>query len=579
MSTKTKNSLSNEAIRDLLNNSANKTNNNLIFFFSFGLYVFISVINTSDIALLLPKHSFKMPFIDFELGLLHFYVLAPLLLLLLHFNLLFNHYKNLEKLDEYKNRIDLNTINPSLYGFAFIKGTRGWEGFMINSMLYLLLYILPIIIFVTIYIRFADYHHFWITPVHLIILIIDLVLILSSILYNHKHFNFSHKIYRLVDIGLSFIFFIGIGAMMIEYYRSYYYPTVYANYDQRYENTSKDKYSCRLINKLSNYTEDIVCYPRLIVTEEEMAIISKSALYIPRYLTMKNIDEKDKEHDLIINHGTRIDLSNRNLRYAILKGNILTRANLKNTELQASNLTHAHMQAVDLENADLTEAELVNVQFEYAYLGGANLQGANLTGAQMQNINTFTKENKKVSDFQNTNMQNVNLYNAKLEYTNFKDADLRKANLTKTNLTSAQLKGTSFSEAIITDTLLKDANLTNADFSKTKYYIYECTTLDGEINKSECGAPTITGATMTNANLFGSNAKFLRDELLLDDDQNKSIRGVLDINLSKSQSSAINCVDILKKDEKARKFFQRRNIYLDKNITENREKYKCKIFQ
>ncbi len=584
MDVKTKNSLNNEAIRDLLNLSATKNNNMLIFFFSFGLYVFISVINTSDIALLLPRHSFKMPFIDFELGLLHFYVLAPLLLLLLHFNLLFNHYKSLEKLNKYKNKIDLTTINPSLYGFAFAKGNIGWEGFMINLILYILLYFLPLVVFTTTYIRFSDYHHLFITPLHLLILIMDLIFILSSILHVHQYFYFSQEKYRLLKIILSFVLFIGIGSAMIGYFYSYYYPMIRTDYDPFYEGAIKKKYSCKLINILFEYTGDtgdIVCYPRLIVTEEEMAKISKDALYIPRYLTMKDIDQKSIEHDLIIKHGTRIDLSGRNLRYAILKGNILTRANLKNTQLQAANLTDAHMQAVDLQNADLTDVVMIDTKLEYAYLGGTNLQRAILSRAQMQNIETFTVEGKNVSNFNNTNMQKVNLSNANLKYINFENADLREANLTKTNLTGANFTGSSFAHAIITDIKLTDANLTKTDFSKTKFYTYACT-IYGEINKSVCGAPTITGATMTNANLFGSDTKTLREEFLVDINNTENLRGILDINLSDSQSSAINCVDItqyIKKHEKSDTFIERRNIYLDKNITENREKYRCKMFQ
>ena len=193
--------------------------------------MFISVINTSDIALLLPRHSFKMPFIDFELGLLHFYVLAPLLLLLLHFNLLFNHYKNLESLDKYKNKINLTTINPSLYGFAFVKGGK-IEGFFINLVLYLVLYILPLIVFITMYIRFADYHHSVITPMHLIIIMLDLLFIALSIFYCSKHSFTSIEKYHSIKTIFFFGIVVGIGAMMIQYYGKYYSPIVYGDYNQ-----------------------------------------------------------------------------------------------------------------------------------------------------------------------------------------------------------------------------------------------------------------------------------------------------------------------------------------------------------
>lgn len=507
MDTKTKNSSSNKDIRELLNLSANRNNTMLIFFFSFGLYVFISTINTSDIALLLPRHSFKMPFIDFELSLLHFYILAPLLLLLLHFNLLFNHYKNLEKLDKYKNKIDLTTINPSLYGFAFVK-EGNFQGFMVNLILYILLYILPLVVFTTIYIRFADYHHQFITPLHLLIIMIDLLFIGFSIVYSAQHSYFPRKKISTLKLGLYLVPFIATGVIMIEYFYSYYYPLVYTKYDPLYAETIKNKFSCQLINGLytnMQYEKDLICYPRLVVQEEEMAKISKSALYIPRYLTMHHIDKANIEHDLIIAHGTRIDLSNRNLRYAVLKGNILTRANLKNTQLQASNLINAHMQAVDLENADLTDAVMMYTELEYASLIGINLQGANLVNAQMQNIDAFTAPNSThSSNFMHAKMQNVNLINAKFMGANLSNVNLERADLNGTNFTNANLANSSFVRAHITSSQFINANLTDANFSEAIFILFGCKQLSGmptSNDEQKCGAPNFRGTEMLGVNL------------------------------------------------------------------------------
>ena len=73
-------------IRKTINVSSSKNNNLLIFFTIFMLYILISVLGTSDLMLLLPENTFKMPMINFELNLIAFYILAPIMLLLLHFN-------------------------------------------------------------------------------------------------------------------------------------------------------------------------------------------------------------------------------------------------------------------------------------------------------------------------------------------------------------------------------------------------------------------------------------------------------------------------------------------------------------
>ena len=464
MKTKTKNSFTDENIRDLLNNSANKTNNNLIFFFSFGLYVFISVINTTDIALLLPRHSFKMPFIDFELGLLHFYVLAPLLLLLLHFNLLFNHYENLDKLDEYKNRIDLNTLNPSLYGFAFTKEKWNAEGFFINIVLYLLLYILPLIIFTTIYIRFADYHHEIITRLHLIFIILDLIFIYLSLYYCNKYtYSSSPNLFSIKTVFpfLLFVFIPITGYLMIQYWYNYYHPVVHKDYSSTYaDEYSKETAICKIILFLSPKDVNNVCFPRLVVTEEEMAKISKDAFYIPRHLNMKNIPKEQIEHRLILKHGTRIDLSNRNLRYAILEGTILTRANFKKSDLQATSLSKAHMHAVDLTDANLTDANMREVNMEKAILSNSNFRGVNLLGAKMREIDV-----SKNSNFDNAKMQSADLSFSRFEDVNMSNVDLRGANLKGSSFLETNMIATSLSKAIIEQSSFTDSNLTGVDFS------------------------------------------------------------------------------------------------------------------
>ena len=47
-------------IRESINTLASKNNTSLIFFSIFLLYILISVLNTSDLMLLLPEHTFKI---------------------------------------------------------------------------------------------------------------------------------------------------------------------------------------------------------------------------------------------------------------------------------------------------------------------------------------------------------------------------------------------------------------------------------------------------------------------------------------------------------------------------------------
>ncbi len=526
-------------IREILDASAKKNNNLLIFFLTFGLYISISTLGTTDAALLLPKQGFKMPLIDFELDLLNFFRLAPLLLLLLHINLLFGHHKHLEKLHTYKNKIDINSIDPSLYGFAFLMGNHGFSGRIINFILWILLYILPLLVFLLIYIRFADYHDGSITLLHLSIIILDLIFIISSIIYNDIFYKSSYvdrsaNILNIISKIIVYPFIIFIGVLTVLYYIVFFSPIVQDDYNpsylQKIKNDCLPKWICSSINLI--YEHKKYCYPRLIVTEEEMAKISKSALYIPRVLGMDGI-VAEKEKKLILKYGTRIDLTNRNLRYAVLKSSILTRADMKKSWLDAADLRKSHMQAVDLTDASfidakLTEAKLQSADFIRTNLHNANLVRANmnqatfdacnLTGAFLQKAQL--KGSKLVSFFENTN----NLTNTNLKGANLMNADLQGSDLTGASLQDANIAGTVFD----------NANLTAVNLSGARFHV----TLDKMGNTYFLrGLPSFKETTMFGVNIDkykkqNSNSTKKQNTILFD--VNTSIYPVIfEVNTSK----------------------------------------------
>ena len=141
-----------EQIIKILNVSANKNNTWFIFFLTFTFSILMATNSTTDLALLLPERGVKMPLINVNLDTLDFFLLAPVLLLLLHLNILFNHHKHLEKLHTYKNDINADSLDPLLYNFALKIGNHTPLGLMINWILWGLLYLLPLLVFLIIYI-------------------------------------------------------------------------------------------------------------------------------------------------------------------------------------------------------------------------------------------------------------------------------------------------------------------------------------------------------------------------------------------------------------------------------------------
>ena len=125
----------------------------------------------------------------------------------------------------------------------------------------------------------------------------------------------------------------------------------------------------------------------------------------------------------------KIDLSNRDLKYAVLEYIALPFANLQ------------------------------NVNFKFADLKGSNLQYANL----------------QKSNFQNSFLNNANLQSTILENTNFSFSSLVKVNLKNVQLINSNFFNTDLSYANLSNTLLRNvsSNRTNymgANFSYSKVY-------------------------------------------------------------------------------------------------------------
>jgi uncharacterized protein YjbI with pentapeptide repeats len=126
--------------------------------------------------------------------------------------------------------------------------------------------------------------------------------------------------------------------------------------------------------------------------------------------------------------GVEIDLSDANLRNAILRGADLRLAamrgaNLSGAMLRDANLSGAMLRDANLSDANLSGAVLVSVNLVDATLYGATLRGANLYDAILVNAN----------------LRDATLYGADLV-----NANLRDATLGNTDLSEATLAYTTF---------------------------------------------------------------------------------------------------------------------------------------
>ncbi len=405
--------------------SSSKNNKLFIVFYLFTLYIFVSVLGTTDLMLLLPTDTFKMPLIGFDLNTIYFYVLAPVILLILHFNLLFHYHEHLKRLDAYRGKFEIETIDSSMYNYVYIALKNGSKkGSAMRVLLWLLIYLFPLLVFVSIYQRFADFHHEVITTLHLVIIWIDIVLICAYIYANTKYF-------RPTWFSFVFgIFIIFVGIFESSYYDYFFYPVVEKNYKQKvipdFQTQSLYYRSVCGIHRFflgvdKDSSKD--CFPRIVVTDEKISKISPSTLYIPRYIIKDDaqgtLKERERERKLILEYGERVDLSNRNLRYADFENCILTRADMHNTQLQGANLIQAHLQAVKLNDAQLQDTNMRSAKLQGAWVLNAQLQRASMVGVDMTGA-YFDESNLSYVRMMGADLKNTSFYKSDM-----KDADMR----------------------------------------------------------------------------------------------------------------------------------------------------------
>lgn len=107
---------------------------------------------------------------------------------------------------------------------------------------------------------------------------------------------------------------------------------------------------------------------------------------------------------------------------------------------------------------DLSGMDLRNVRLKWVVLTGAKLFRANLSGACLGRAE-INHANLQEADLSNADLTYANLYGSDFTDANLKCADLRNAILIEANLTGADLRGVRFEGADFTGAIIQDAKL------------------------------------------------------------------------------------------------------------------------
>ncbi|WP_323641590.1 pentapeptide repeat-containing protein [Pectobacterium carotovorum] len=448
-------------------------------------YVLIIVSSTTDLQLLLEERGIILPLLNIHVSLVGFYIIAPLLILFIHVNLILHASITCRKL------INLNGIYNSLVPDIKIKNNILDIAILSNNNFHsktykalaniLYIYAAPIVLSVTFF-RFSDYQSTTIFSLHLAILSIDLAcIIIFSKSFNKKFSSARSSNERPSSILLpfgynrildylvhAFILFIIIKAVVCwdvfirDWGDSFSKNIIYHYYNDTDDDGSiNDFYGLLPIIKIDRTTQ--------IAKSEDSKFFGTNTL----------MKDSSSLHNFIT-RGMSVDLRNRSLRYAALPMQNLPRVWLTNSELQGANLLFSQLQGVVLSNTKLQ---------------GANLSGSTLDGAYIFNSNLI-----------NTNLSHAKIRGATISDSNFSFANLNHSDMSFSAFAGNLLYLTNFIGANLNSSFLAENKSYNALFGEKQIIIYD-------INFNEIpfiiNTPSQKEKELTSKEISPSGARYL----------------------------------------------------------------------
>lgn len=453
-------------------------------------YLLVTVAGVSHKDLLLNS-DITLPILQVKLSLTHFFVLVPILLVLLHMGLVGQLVGLARKTLEFAASIRMlestdqrsHPLRLELDNFFLVQALAGPErsrfvGLLLHGMSWLTIVALPVLALLYVQLAFLPYHDVTITWVHRVALLADIAL--------------------LVFVGV-FVWRLDTSFLRAFLRTTLRHPATFALTALLLVAAAVFSLLVATIPGESVGPPD----PRQAAGERGYSYVlsalgasPESALLglIPRNLSVTDADLAGRDvapdkpsvslrgRDLRFARLDRSDLRQADLTGANLEGASLIGADLRgvwmgcadlNQLLLADNrrgagctrarggdflkarLAGAKMAGIDLRGARLGEAQLEGAQLGHAVMSGASLSGANLdraelAGAWLHGANfmlaslqgaDLSGAKLQKADFANASMQGANLSLAGLEAASLREADLEGANLQMARLHGADLAG------------------------------------------------------------------------------------------------------------------------------------------
>lgn len=465
-----------DALRKTIEQSAQQVESNVLIFVLVVSYLILTLMTTDDYAFIDLNRTTTLPILNIAVPIVGFFVAAPILLVAVHFQLLFTLNQHTTHLKDYvgdASQQEMDTLPasianalPRLSGYSYM-GVLFFQ----RSVVVLLTFTFLIVI----QYRISAFRNIPITLLQTVLVFLDLLLIRAFWATappspfgqspTHWTFRYALRVLRgdnragsVLMIGLWMLSLINIGALLAQDYLFDHLKDTPMAVVGRH---AVDRLDLERRKVLSGNLED--------------RIGSEEADLRGRDLSFSNLKESDMAGvDLSDGHLRKANMSGINISHAIL-----SRVDMRDANLTRANLRNSDLRGADLRGADLFEADLTGADLRHADLSGANLNGTTLHGANFTDallVGTFLADARGVATlFTGAKLTDAQLRQSSFQFSSFSSTDLEDAELSfaylhGSDFMGANLIGAQFRYAQLQAAYMGFVSVHKTDFSGSEVH-------------------------------------------------------------------------------------------------------------
>jgi uncharacterized protein YjbI with pentapeptide repeats len=523
-----------EALRNAVVDAAN-VSTGFWFSYLFVLLYFIVAVGGVTHKMLFFESSVKLPIVGVDLPLTGFFVLGPLLFLIVHAYILLHFVLLADKVGAFHAELQAQIADddvrarlrrqlPSNIFVQFLAGPRevrtGLMGTMLRLIALISLVLGPLALLLFFVVQFLPYHDETITWWHRIAVVIDLALLWAlwptiaagnATSISVADFPRPGVIAAAIGSCLALLFVFTIATFPGEWLH-------------------RNRVSLRFVPQIDGpRIEWVTPHKALFAGTVDLIERRRTSLW-SNSLVLPNLEQTEKTFStrgrrlnraiFLSANLAKMDFTAAQLDDAIFDGADLTGAKFlceaRNLEIhdpseprtswpaperQCASLQRASFNNTRLQNADLTRAQLQGAKFQFAHLQGtvlknAKLQNAEFNYAELQGA-IFDEADLAQATFDNAKLQGASLKRATLQ-----NASLKGAALPGASLDDAILPGASLLEAQAQGTSLAGASLQGALLQAVQFQ--GATLRSARLQGADLSGAQLHGASLENATLDGA---------------------------------------------------------------------------